>query len=90
MMGYVYEVQCIQWYKGNEEVDDLELECVFILGFIQFETEGFRLLVGYFCEVVEDYVVDDYVMEVCNQEQVVMQNEVCVWYCQQYVSYFVY
>lgn len=90
MMGYVYEVQCIQWYKGNEEVDDLELECVFILGFIQFEIEGFRLLVGYFCEVVEDYVVDDYVMEVCNQEQVVMQNEVCVWYCQQYVSYFVY
>lgn len=90
MMGYIYEVQYVQWYKCYEEVDDLELESVFVSGFVQGEVKGFWLLVGQICEVIEYYVVDDNVMEVCNQEQVVVQNEVCVWYCQQYVGYFIY
>lgn len=89
VMGYVYEVQYVQWYKGYKEIDNLELEGVFISGFVQFEVKCFWLLVGYICEVVKYYVVDDYVMEVCNQEQIVVQDEVCVWYCQQNVGYIV-
>ena len=48
-----------------------------IIGFfVQREDEGFREPVSQTCEATEDHTTDDYVMEVGNQEQAVVQHEV--------------
>lgn len=89
VMCYIYEVEYVQWYECDVEVDLLELECGFVEFFVQFEVECFWELVVEVCEIVEQYVVDDYVVEVCDQEQVVVQYEVCVGDCYYYVGYVV-
>ena len=46
-------------------------------GFVQGEAEGFREPVGHASHTTEHHTTDDNVVEVCNQEQAVVQHEVC-------------
>lgn len=88
-MGYVYEVEDVEWYEGYVEVYQLVLEGMFVLFFVEGEVECFWELEGEVGQVVEYCVVDDGVVEVGDQEQVVVQQEVCVWDGQQDVGYVV-
>ena len=81
--GHSHEAQHVNRHKGNKETDEPAPECTDTPFFVQGEAERFREPVSSTGEASEDHTTDNDVMEVCNQEQTVMQDKVCTRYCQQ-------
>ena len=88
--GHTHEAQHVQRHKRHEETDDPEPESAFAPGFVQREAKGFRPPVGQTCEATEHHATDDDVMEVRDQEQAVVQHEVCARYRQQNAGHTAY
>ncbi len=80
---HAHKAQHVQRHKGNKEADNPEPERALAPGFIQGKAERFREPVGHTSHTTKHHTTDNHVMEVCDQEQAVMQHEVCAWYCQQ-------